>query len=499
MAYIHSNPNQTYLIPPKITDLFSKDHVCYLIEQIANEMDYSEFDEKYAGAGAPAYHPRVNLKLLTLAYIDGIRSSRRISKNSQENVVYIYLAEKMQPDFRTISDFRKDNRKLVKNTFKQIIQFAHKQGLIDLSHLMIDGTIIKANAQDDRKLDKKTIEKLERYIDREIQKGIEVDEKEDELYGDRSFHRLPDDLDTKEKRQKIVREIVDEINKSMKKGDKENVKQIKSALLDLKQDMKKQGLKRLSITDPDCRFMMNKKGKIELSYNAQLVTDKNGLIISNDVINKCNDRNQLLPNIRRVEEDFGKLPKGTILSADQHYTTGNDVVILDQEGFDIYSSIYGMNKDVKNKFDKINFTYDEENDRYICPEGKSLRKAGTAFRTHLNAYATDYRASRRDCRPCQYRKECCKSMLNKQITALSNDKVLNRIKDKMQTEEGKALYNLRKQTVETGFGDIKHNKKFREFLLRGVKKVKTEWDLVCMASNLVKINNLMKKRSLAGC
>ena len=125
---MQSYPNQTYLIPPKLTDLFSKDHVCYLIEQIASEMDYSEFDQKYAGAGHPAYHPRINLKLLTLAYIDGMRSSRRIAKNAQENVVYIYLAEKTQPDFRTINNFRKDNLKLVENTFKHIVKFAYNRG-----------------------------------------------------------------------------------------------------------------------------------------------------------------------------------------------------------------------------------------------------------------------------------------------------------------------------------------------------------------------------------
>jgi len=98
MAYIKSYKNQNYLLPPNITDLFSKDHVCYLIEQIAESLDYSEFDELYAGAGHPAYHPRINIKLLLMGHIDGIHSSRKIAKNSQENVVYIFLAEKTQPD-----------------------------------------------------------------------------------------------------------------------------------------------------------------------------------------------------------------------------------------------------------------------------------------------------------------------------------------------------------------------------------------------------------------
>jgi len=500
MAYIKSNPHQTYLIPPKLTDLFSNDHVCYLIEQIANEMDYSEFDYKYAGAGAPAYHPRINLKILTLAYIDGIKSSRRISKNSQENVVYIYLAEKMQPDFRTISDFRKDNPKLVKNMFKQITKFAHREGLIDLNHLMIDGTIIKANANSDKNIDKKTLDKLDRYIDREIERGIKIDEEEDKLYGDRSFHELPDDLNDKEKRSQVVRKIVDEINKAMKEDKKTKVQEIKSELKEIKQVMEEKGLKKYSVSDSDSRFMLNKKSKIELSYNAQLVVDKSGLILSNDVVQECDDRNQLLPNVRAVEKNFGKLPKGTKLSVDNHYSKGKAIIKLDKEGMDIYTPLYGMNKEVKNKFDKINFLYDEEKDYYVCPEGKLLRKNSTYFHKQRQEELTIYKCG--DCRTCPHQKLCCKSANYRTLIALPQEKLLQRIKAKMQTPEGKAIYNLRKQTVELGFADIKHNRKFREFLLRGIEKVKTEWDLVCIGSNLVKINNLMKKKRMnlsTGC
>jgi transposase len=147
-------------------------------------MDYSEFDQKYSGAGHPAYHPRINLQLLMLAHVDSMRSSRRIAKNSQENVVYIYLAEKTQPDFRTISSFRKDNPKLIIQASLQLKKFAYENGLIDLSHLMIDGTSIKANANNNRILDKATIKKLKKHIDREIQRGIQIDEEEDKIYGD---------------------------------------------------------------------------------------------------------------------------------------------------------------------------------------------------------------------------------------------------------------------------------------------------------------------------
>ena len=148
MSYIKSFPNQNYLIPPNLTDLFSEGHVCFLLEQIAGEMDYSEFDQKYAGAGHPAYHPRILVKLIVMAQVDSIRSSRKIAKAARENVVYIYLTEKTRPDFRTINEFRKANGKLIRNVFRELNTFAYEEGLMDLSHLSTDGTILEANSND---------------------------------------------------------------------------------------------------------------------------------------------------------------------------------------------------------------------------------------------------------------------------------------------------------------------------------------------------------------
>ena len=498
MAYIKSYPNQNYLIPPKITDLFSKDHVCYLIEQIANEMDYSKFDQKYAGAGAPAYHPRINLKLLALANVDGMRSSRRISKNAQENVVYIYLAEKMQPDFRTISDFRKDNSELVEQFVLQLSKFAHENDLIDLSHLMVDGTTITANANNNRVLDKATIKKLRKYIRKEIEQGIAIDEEEDRIYGDRSFHQLPEDLNTSEKRRPVVKKIVDEINKAIKENKIEKVEEIDNNLEKLDLAMEKQGLKRYSFTDPDARFMLSKHGLVKLNYNAQLVVDKNGIIVSNDVVQQADDRHQLLPMINKVERDFGKMPEGTIICTDGLYMSP-DIIELDKRGYELLMPTYGMQKHELDIYDRWNFTYDEENDRYICPEGKFVGSPSVT-KDKRYGHITTYKCS--DCPTCPAQKQCCKGQKYKRITVLPHGNLINKISQKMQSEDGRAIYKLRQQTVERSFGDIKHNKKFRNFLLRGIEKVKIEWNLGCIAHNLVMINNLMNKKRInlaTGC
>lgn len=492
-AYIPSHPNQNYLLPPKITDLFPKDHVCYLIEQIANELDYSEFDKQYEGAGHPAYHPRINIKLLLMAYVDSIRSSRKIAKNSHENVVYIYLAEKTSPDFRTISDFRKDNKELIANVFKQVNEFAVKHDLIDLSHLMTDGTIIEANANNYKLFDKQTLEKLNKYVDKVIEEGIKVDEEEDKTYGERGMHELPEDLNDKEKRNPIVHKIVDEINKSMKQG---NTKEAKQTIDNLNKKIGE--AKQISLTDPDSRRMRNKKNRVEPSYNAQLVAGNNGFIVANRIVQACDDRNQLLPNIEQVEQNFGPLAEGTKISADAGYEKANVLEGLDNKGFDLY--VPGKNvSNTEKKFAKANFKYDEEQDAYICPENKLLRNVGDYFNKKRNEYLTIYKTCAEDCFNCPYLQECCKTGKNRAIHALPQDKLLNQIKVKLRSEEGMKIYQHRKETVEKSFGDIKHNKGFRRFLLRGLNKVQIEWNLVCTAHNLVMINNLIRKKGNVAC
>ena len=113
MAYIQSYKYQAWLLPPSIEELIPEDHICFLVEALVDSMDFEAFDLKYAGAGHPAYHPRVLLKILVMGVMDRVRSSRRLAKNARENVVYMYLSEKLAPDFRTISDFRKDNPDVV--------------------------------------------------------------------------------------------------------------------------------------------------------------------------------------------------------------------------------------------------------------------------------------------------------------------------------------------------------------------------------------------------
>ena len=470
MAYIKSYPGQNYLLPPSLTDLFPEDHVCYLIEQITNSLDYSAFDSKYAGAGRPAYRPRIPLKLLLMATVDKISSSRRMAKNACENAVYIYLSEKTSPDFRTISNFRKDNKDLLKQVFLQLNKFALKRGILDLSHISIDGTKINANASNYKSVEKETLEKLSKYIEDQIEEGIKVDEEEDQLYGERGMHQLPKDLDDKEKRKPFVREIVEEVNRAMREGRKEDAEQIKGELDEAKQGLEKRKQNKYSPTDPDSRFMKTKKGR-ELCYNAQATVDKNGIIIHNDVVQDTDDKNQLLPNVNGVEENFGKLPKGIKALADAGYEKAKALEELEDRGYDLY--VPGK------KTDKSEFKYDEKKDEYISPGGEIVKRTGKYFNKERGEERIIY-----------------KGIVNgkqRVIHAIPGEGTLIRIREKLKTEEGRKICDKRKEKVERVFGDIKQNRGLRTFSLRGLDKVRTEFNLACTAHNLVRINNLIHR------
>jgi len=193
MAFIQSFKEQTWLLPPSIEDLIPEDHVCFLIESLVDALEYSSFDIKYSGAGHPAYHPRVPLKLLIMGVLDRVRSSRRLARNARENVVYMYLSEKLSPDFRTISDFRKDKAELVKEAFMHTVTLAREEGLLDLSHLSTDGTRIKANAANKRILTKDELAVLLGFVEGELEEWAKQDAVEDKQFGElRGYDQLKD-------------------------------------------------------------------------------------------------------------------------------------------------------------------------------------------------------------------------------------------------------------------------------------------------------------------
>lgn len=486
---------QSWILPLAVSDLIPVDHICYLVIAIVNSMDVSEVEEKYRStAGNPAYSRQMLLRLVIMASIDAVWSSRKIAKLAHENVVYMYLTGNEKPDFRTICNFKRECKELIENAFKETVSIAKAVGILNLGHISTDGTKMKASASNNYTLSKEEIEEIRRIIER----GIAIDEEEDKLYGDKRGDELPPELNTQEKIREKIKEIEKVSGRKLKSaakkviehhalGDENDKEKVMVKLDKAEEELTKSGQGAVSITDPESRFMKNKKKHTELSYNSQITVDHDsGIILANDVNQDCTDHNQLQPQVEMTEENLDGLPEWTKVSMDNGYYSGANLRYLEGKGLDGYIPDGKQAQEHKGKnlgdnpYSKDKFEYEEEKDQFICPNGEVLSRKGEYDYNGKSVY-TYYGAN---CGECSFRSECAGEGKIRKITSDGYEGERRRMVAKMRSEAGKEEYKKRKETVEWPFGNIKQNMKFREFLTRGIEKVRVEHNLVCTAHNL---------------
>ena len=512
----------------KQEDMVPEGHICNLVIAIVDKVDVSGIEEKYLGkAGNPAYSRKMLLRLLVQAAVDGVWASRKIAKLAHENLVYMYLTGYEKPDFRTIALFRRDNKDLLERTFKAVVGIARATGVLNLDHLSTDGTKIKANASNKYVLTQGDIDGIRKIIE----KGIRIDEEEDKLYGDRRGDELPPELNSREKidekireiersmaeedknrkeREKKVDEEIEKIEKSRDKklkraakkiikrhalGDKRQKEKVMEKIGKVEGEIMKSGQDAVSVTDPEARFMENKKKRKELSYNPQITVDNgSGVIVANDVTQDCTDHGQLQPQIGKTEENIGKLPPKTKVSGDNGYSTGPNLRYLEGKKIDGYipdTKLAGEMKGKKPKdsqYTKDKFRYDEKKDQFICPQGGILTRKGE----YQNKGKLQYSYYGARCNQCPVRSECAGKNKMRTITSDDYEAERRRMAAKMRTEEGETEYKKRGATVEWPFGNIKQNLGVREFLTRGIEGVRIEFNLACISHNLKIIWNRLE-------
>ena len=271
-----------------------------------------------------------------------------------------------------------------------------------------------------------------------------------------------------------MKKMVRDFNKAKdKKKVKKNIKKAKG-------ELDKYFLKKVSISDPESRAMQTKKRFSELSYNSQLSVSKNQIIVANDITQDKHDAHQFIPQVKNVKENI-KISKKTKVSLDCGYSSGDNIKFAEDNNIDLYVPSRALAQKLDGKEESLNhdnYGYDEESDEIIF-EGRRWRYKGMYTRKtgkRIVMYYNDELKKKKDL-PEFFRERL-------------------RMKAKMEKEESKRVYKLRKMTVEPVYGNIKQNLGFREFLLRGLEKVKTEFNLVCIAHNLQKIYNL---RAAKGC
>lgn len=452
------NQSQMDLFPPSVRNLIADDHACLVINDVVDTLDLSCLYKKVAHEGNPPYHPAMMLKVLFYAYAKGIFSSRKIAAAIKENVGFIFLAAWQKPDFRTISDFRKNNLKELGILFIQIVRLCQQMGMVKLGHVSIDGTKIKANASDKKTYDRK---RIDREIARWLERSNTADQKEDQQYGkDKTGDELPEGI--RDQKQRIQR--LNELKAQLEQSDNEKI----------------------NMTDADAAFMKTGSG-IKTAFNGQAAVDSaHQVIIAADVTSEAGDVQQLLPMFDQAEQNVSE-PIAE-LSADAGYSSGENLKALKTRKVDAFIPDREHQAQQRGKvvgdFHKESFAYDEKRDCYICVEGEELLFSHFQKRKGRESLSV-YQGL--NCLKCRYYGRCTTSQKGRSISRHPYEKELQQMRRKLDSDTGKKIYSQRKHTVEPPFGHIKSIMGFTSFSLRGLPKVKGEFKLVSIAHNLRKI------------
>jgi len=430
-TYKPYQPEQDLLLPPSLKDWLPEKHLAYFVSEVVDELDLSaiyavyEKDER----GQPPYHPGMMTKLLVYGYCVGVYSSRKIQQRLVEDVAFRVLAAGNAPDFRTIADFRKLHLEVLKGLFEQVLKMALELGAMKLGRVALDGSKIKANASKHKAMSYERMREEEKALGQQVKEMLAraeaVDAEEDERYGkERAGDELPEELQRRETRLKRIREAKRALEeRAREKAKKEG--QESPAVAEARPQAKDQ----YNFTDPESRIMPSSSEGFVQAYNAQIAVEPElQLIVGQAVTQAANDKEQVVPMVAAVQEQSGQRPEAVI--ADSGYCSEKNLQALEAEK-----------------------APERRIEAFIATERQKHGERTVAARGPLPQGATR----------------------------------VERMKRKLLTKPGAAIYAARKAIVEPVFGQIKQARGFRRFSLRGIEKVKSEWALVCATHNLLKL------------
>jgi transposase len=462
MAYRYGNRNQINLFPESMEDYIASDDPVRAYDAFIGALDFRDLGITLDAnkVGNSEYHPKAMLKLLVYGYSYGIRSSRKLERATHHNLSFIWLTSGLKPDHKTIAEFRRKNKKALTNVLKQCARICIKLNLIEGNTLFLDGSKIRANASIKNTWDKKKAQKALKHIDERISEILTqcdtVDEAEEGLG---SLVTMDKEL----KDQKILKS------------------KVKGILKELEEEKQKS----LNTVDPECTRINSLQGS-HAGFNFQSTVDeKEGLILSADVVSENNDLNQFAHQINKANEILGK--KCKTACADSGYATTEELEKIDKQGIKvIVPSQRQARKREPHEFAKERFTYDSKNDRYICPKGHKL------IFYRLNEKSKAYMISdKKACLACPHYGICTKAKKGRMVTRLLNEEARQRLEVQYEEPRSQEIYKLRKQKVELPFGHIKRNLKVDSFLLRGLKGVKAEASILATCFNLARMITLL--------
>jgi len=441
------NPDQDWLLPPSPREWLPEGDLVYFMLDVVKTLDLSEITGRYEkeDRGFPPYHPRLMVTLLLYSYCMGAYSSRRIQKLCERDAAYRVMVGNDVPNFRTISDFRKDHLPALQGLFVQVLMLCRQAGLVTVGLVSLDGTKVKANASRHKAMSYEYMQKEEERLQKEIaallSKAESTDAAEDELHGrEARGDELPAELARRETRLAKIQEAkkaleeqalaaaqAEEARRQAEDDARRAAGETPRARTPV--DPTPEPKAQRNFTDPESKIMKVSNKGFDQCGNAQAVCNAEQIIVAADVTDQANDKRQVQPMVRQAQENLaaaGVEEKIGALDADSGYYSEENVAHLEGEQVDPYIATERL----------------KHHEKALCDPDSPVPE---------------------DCTPKE------------------------RMARKLRTKHGRETYAKRKGMIEPIFGQIKQVRGFRQFLLRGLEKMRGEWRLLCLAHNLRKL------------
>lgn len=508
---------QMVLWSQRLEDAIPADHPVRLFDELLGSAAFAATFLSWEGRydrteGQPPYHPRDLAGLYLYGMLNRLRSSRQLESACYNRLDMIWLLSGQQPDHSTIAAFVTGHGDSLRKLFREVLAVGLKAGLIKLEHVSTDGTKIEADAGKGSVRSEEKVRSWLGHLDEKIaalQEEWEKNERQEAtLFGERApwaprgGQTTPQRLAAMQRQQARLKQALAELDR--RRAESAGDKPVKAIA---------------STTDPASRCMKDKEGRRKPNYNAQIAVDTGaGMIVASEVNDAPEDSGQLTPMLEQVEAHCGARPAAA--SADSGYNTGPELAALEARGITAYLPNAGANsehagedaaaqdalravragealseahgqalpRDPTGRIDKSAFTYQTASDTYRCPAGYSLpvlrssrdeKKWGVAVRKQYGF------AAHPPCAQCPHAAACCsKPERGRTISRDQYEEYRERLRARMDSDAGRAIYQRRRETVEPRFGWIKHDLGVRRFMHRGLEKVRTEWTWVCTAANV---------------
>ena len=514
----HYTMNQVVL-PLDLEVKLQENDIAFTINELVESIPDKAFEGFLRQTGRPAYHPRMMMKIILCAYTQSVFSGRKIEALLKDSIRMMWLAQGYEPSYRTINRFRvhPEVEGLLRECFVQFRSQLVEEELIDEEAIFIDGTKIEANAnkftfvwrKSTEKYNASLIEKSNQLYDELLEKEIipEIERENEEELSVKEMEKVVEKLD--EKIEKYNEEIeACDVGSERKKirSERKFPKQARKQFDDFitrkqkyQKDMEIFGDRNsYSKTDHDATFMRMKddymrNGQLKAGYNVQIATEGQ-YVLAYDVFPNPTDTRTLIPFLDSIEEGFFDLPEYIVADAgygsEQNY---EDIIEYRNRTPLITYNQYRKEKKKKHKnntFHVDNWEYNEEEDYFLCPNGRKVQFSHHSKRTDRYGYTREFKVYEcEDCSGCPLRELCTKAKEGKNRRVYRNEKWEHQkeyIRTKLSDETTGEIYGKRKIDVEPAFGFLKANLAFTRFSVRGKQQVKNELAFALMAGNLRK-------------